>query len=550
MLALLDTDRLDAEQADYLHTARESANHLLDLLNDILDISKLESGRLTIVPHPLDLHRLLRDVHALMALSAEAKDLALRVHVAPELPRWVLADGKRLKQILFNLMANAVKFTDEGEISLSVTTRPAPADALGAEPMHELRFVVRDSGIGMSEATRARLFQRFSQGDDSTSRRFGGTGLGLEISRSLARMMGGDITVDSRPGLGSVFTLSLDLPGAPPEHDRAARADGGPAAAVPGLAPADAQAPVGTLDLVVADDHPVNRKFLAILLGRMGHRVRLAANGAEAVSLVAERVPDLVFMDLHMPVQDGLQATRTLRAGPLSMARVPIVALTADAFADTRTRVLEAGMNNVLTKPVQADDIEALLGAMFGGRASARAADAGPPGTAAAPETAPSPGTARARTSPPPMPMTHAPATAPAPAALQPSQAERRRFRTSDVAAHLDMAVIGDVCVGVTLAGYQSVLTGFLDDDGGSAANLMAALERRDSAALKTLAHAVKGASASLGLRAIHALALRIEREGAGFDADACDSAAAQVRELMTTARALLQRMGFIRPAA
>ena len=131
-----------------MHTARDSASHLLDLLNDILDISKMESGRLAIVPPPLDLHRLLRDVQALMALSAEAKDLALRVHVAPELPAWVMADGKRLKQILFNLMSNAVKFTDEGEVSLTVTTRPAPADALGAEPMHELRFVVRDSGIG------------------------------------------------------------------------------------------------------------------------------------------------------------------------------------------------------------------------------------------------------------------------------------------------------------------------------------------------------------------------------------------------------------------
>jgi hypothetical protein len=154
------------------------------------------------------------------------------------------------------------------------------------------------------------------------------------------------------------------------------------------------------------------------------------------------------------------------------------------------------------------------------------------------------------------MPTAIATAPAPAPAVLQPGQpgqpsgsGERRRFRTSDVAAHLDMAVIGDVCVGVTLAGYQSVLTGFLDDEGGSAANLLAALERGDSANLRTLAHAVKGASASLGLRAINALALQIESDGAGFDAARCAETAAQVRERMTTARALLQRMGFIRPA-
>jgi two-component system, sensor histidine kinase len=537
MLALLDSDRLDADQADYLRTARQSATHLLDLLNDILDVSKLESGRLDIVPHTLDLNRLLRDVQALMALSAEAKGLTLTVHVAPELPPWVMADGKRLKQILFNLMSNAVKFTDEGEVSLTVSTRPAPADALGAEPMHELRFVVRDSGIGMNEAMRARLFQRFSQGDDSTSRRFGGTGLGLEISRSLARMMGGDITVDSKPGLGSVFTLSLDLPGAKPDMVEASSAS---ANLPPSHRPGSAEDGEG-LDLVVADDHPVNRKFLHILLRRMGHRVRLASNGAEAVALVAERVPDLVFMDVHMPVQDGLQATRNLRAGPAAMARVPIVALTADAFADTRQRVFDAGMNNFLSKPVQPDDIEALLSALFGARARGRRADgadfddSGHARLWSAEQPAAAPAPAPPPLSTPPLP--------PPPAAAAP----RRRFRASDVATHLDMAVIGDLCVGVTLSGYQSVLAGFLSDESGSSANLLAALDRADGAALKPLAHAVKGASASLGLRAVHGLARRIEAEGAGFSPADCTAAAAELRELLDTSGALLQRMGFHR---
>ena len=536
MLALLDSDRLDAEQADYLRTARESATHLLDLLNDILDISKLESGRLDIVPHALDLNRLLSDVQALMALSAEAKGLTLTVHVAPELPPWVMADGKRLKQILFNLMSNAVKFTDAGEVSLTVTTRWAPADALGAEPMHELRFVVRDSGIGMDEAMRARLFQRFSQGDDSTSRRFGGTGLGLEISRSLARMMGGDITVDSAPGLGSVFTLSLDLPGAKPDMLESL---GTPADLLPPAGPGAADAGAG-LDLIVADDHPVNRKFLRILLRRMGHRVRLASNGAEAVALVAEQMPDLVFMDVHMPVQDGLQATRTLRAGPAPMSRVQIVALTADAFADTRQRVFDAGMNNFLSKPVQPDDIEALLSALFGVRARGqRAGGADFDDSALAPLLADDPA---ATPAPPPLKKP----TSPPP---QAAAAPRRRFRASDVAAHLDMAVIGDVCVGVTLDGYQSVLAGFLGDESGSTANLLAALGRADGAALKPLAHAVKGASASLGLRAVRGLALRIETEGDGFSPGDCAAAAAELRELLDISRALLQRMGFHRAA-
>ncbi len=562
MLTLLDSDRLDAEQADYLRTARESAHHLLDLLNDILDISKLESGRLDIVAHPVDLQRLIGDVRALMALSAESKGLALRVHVASELPCWVLADGKRLKQILFNLMSNAVKFTEQGEVSLTVTTRPAPADALGAEPMHELRFVVRDSGIGMHDAMRARLFQRFSQGDNSSSRRYGGTGLGLEISRSLARTMGGDLTADSKPGLGSAFTLSLDLPGCRPDTSDPSNSPSHRANRTPAGALADSDTH-GSLDLVVADDHPVNRKFMAILLRRMGHRVRLASNGAEAVALVAAQVPDLVFMDLHMPVQDGIEATRTLRAGPAAMARVPIVALSADAFADTRARVLAAGMNNFLSKPVQADDIEAMLSAMAGTRASGwrvAGADPGNPAPPAPALPAPPLDTARSTvtallTPPPPLSAClSAPLSAPGapvkPAPTVPAQATRRRFRTSDVAAHLDMAVIGEVCVGITLAGYQSVLVGFLDDDAGSLVKLRLALERGDSAALKRLAHAVKGASASLGLRAIHALALAIEADGA--DGQYADSAAAaeQLRELVATACALLQRMGFIDPAA
>jgi signal transduction histidine kinase/DNA-binding NarL/FixJ family response regulator/HPt (histidine-containing phosphotransfer) domain-containing protein len=537
MLALLDSDRLDAEQADYLRTARESATHLLDLLNDILDISKLESGRLEIVPHALDLNRLLRDVRALMALSAEAKGLTLTVHVTPELPTWLMADGKRLKQILFNLMSNAVKFTDKGEVSLTVNTRWAPADTQDAEPVHKLRFVVRDSGIGMDEAMRARLFQRFSQGDDSTSRRFGGTGLGLEISRSLARMMGGDITVDSKPGMGSVFTLSLDLPGAQPDMLEALNA---PADLRPPASPGAQDAGEG-LDLIVADDHPVNRKFLRILLRRMGHRVRLASNGAEAVALVVEQVPDLIFMDVHMPVQDGLQATRTLRAGPAQMSRVQIVALTADAFADTRQRVFDAGMNKFLSKPVQPDDIEALLSALFGARARGRRggwADVDDP--ALAPPLADNPAAAA------PAPQTvKTPPSSPPPAAAAP----RRRFRASDVATHLDMAVIGDVCVGVTLGGYQSVLDGFLGDESGSTANLLAALDGADGAALKPLAHAVKGASASLGLRAVRGQALRIETEGAGFSPGDCAAAAAELRALLDTSRALLQRMGFHRAA-
>ena len=538
MLALLDTRRLDAEQADYLSTARQSATHLLDLLNDILDISKLESGRLDIVPHTQDLRRLLRDVHALMAMSAEAKGLRLQVVVADAVPQWVLADGKRVKQILFNLMSNAVKFTPQGEVSLVVNALPA-VDEGRSGAIHELSFVVRDSGIGMDEAMRGRLFRRFTQGDASTSRRFGGTGLGLEISRSLARMMGGDIAVDSAPGKGACFTLRLLLPATEPDRPAGGstfRAD------TPGDgSPDDTTTSHDGLDLLVADDHPVNRKFMAILLSRMGHRVRLAQDGAEAVAAVIAQVPDLVFMDVHMPLQDGLQATQTLRALPAPAGQVPIVALTADAFADTRRRALAAGMNNFLSKPVQPDDIESLLAAHFGHRAfGARPAPA-PLKTAAALMPSPSTPPPSFPTSPSPQADRSRPAEAPAAADTAP----RRRFRVSDVATHLDMAVIGDVCVGVGLAGYQSVLVGFLGDESGSQAALLAALGQADADVVRERAHAVKGAAASMGLRAVRDATSRLETEAQHLGDAERAAAATDLRSLLDTTRALLQRMGF-----
>ena len=533
MLALLETGRLDDQQADHLRTARQSATHLLDLLNDILDISKLESGRLEIVPHALDLPRLLQEVRSLMALGAAAKGLTLRLEVDPGVPTWVLADGKRLKQILFNLMNNAVKFTDRGEVALAVGAVPAPRGG-----GHALHFQVSDTGIGIDEAMRARLFQRFTQGDASTSRRYGGTGLGLEISRSLARLMGGDIGVDSTPGQGSRFTLRLVLPDAPPEP--ALPASRAPAAAPTPAPAAPADAP---LDLLVADDHPVNRKFMAALLRHLGHRVRLAADGAEAVAEVQRQLPDLVFMDLHMPVQDGLQATRRLRALPPPAGRVPVVALTADAFADTRERVLAAGMDDFLSKPVRPDEIAALLQARFGARAAERPAaraqgdgpgrhggDGGVHGGPSRPDT----GDLDADTVP------NDPATDPD------ASAPRRRYRAADVAEHLDMAVIGEVCVGVSLGGYRTVLGSFLADESGSQAALLAALDRGDTAALAERAHAVKGAAASLGLRALQATAAGLERQGAGLDAESLRAAAATLRTQIDAARGLLQRMGFL----
>ncbi|MEK8025393.1 ATP-binding protein [Pseudaquabacterium rugosum] len=563
MLALLESSRLSAEQADHVRTARESARHLLELLNDILDISKLESGRLEILPWPLDLHRLVEEVQLLMTLSAEAKGLRLEVTISADVPHAVVADGKRLKQILFNLMSNAVKFTDVGEIRLDVRL-DGPLGASG----WPLKLAVSDTGIGIAPEVRSRLFQRFSQGDASTSRRYGGSGLGLEISRSLARMMGGDIAVESQPGHGSVFTLGLTLPAC----ELATEAPEPPAPRLPPVPPEQA------LELLVADDHPVNRKFMALLLSRLGHRVRLVANGAEAVTAVHQRRPDLIFMDLHMPVLDGLQATRTLRALPGDAGRVPVVALTADAYLETRDRLHEAGVDHFLPKPVQPEDIEQLLIRLFGERARARRPEApatGTAGTATQPPADRSQGTPAAPPAASPtkrsasvVDVRQAPATigrvstddvrtaerqpvpapdAPAPA-LAPAGSPRQRFRASDVGQTLDMAIIGEVCVGISVQGLRSVLSSLFGDEAGTLRGLREALQQElpVTGEIARRAHALKGAAASVGLRALAEQARQLEDEGETMPPAHRRQQAAELDARIEFSRALLARMGLL----
>ena len=432
MMSLLQEGGLSPRQAVYLDTARESAHHLLTILNDILDISQLESGRLHVAPQTVDLPQLVAQVDALMRVQAHARGLALDVHLGPEVPRWVRADPTRLKQILFNLLNNAVKFTPAGAVSLTV--------ASGAAGW--LEFSVADSGIGMDEATLGRLFQRFMQGDDSPSRRASGTGLGLEISRDLARLMGGDITARSEHGVGSTFTASLPLAAASP----------------PAVAADDAQRPADAnaraLRVLVAEDHPVNRAYLEAVLERLGHQAVFAADGDGAVRAVEDQPAgaefDIVLMDLHMPGMDGFAAARTIRAMPPPRGRVPIVALTADAFPASRELALEAGMEGFLTKPAHLPQLREAL-ARYGGGAT-------PGAPAATVETA------------------------------------------VETGALLDLATVDDVRRALSAVKYGALLGSFLS--GGSAAigELRAAMNEGSRADLRSRAHALKGAALSLGL--------------------------------------------------
>ncbi|MDE2627297.1 MAG: response regulator [Burkholderiales bacterium] len=460
MMSLLQDGGLTPKQASYLDTARESAHHLLTILNDILDISQLESGKLQVVPQTVDLLQLIAQVDALMRAQAHAKGLALRVDVAPDVPRWVRADPTRLKQILFNLLSNAIKFTGTGTIALGVTVSGGG----------RLDFSVTDTGAGMDEATLAHLFQRFVQGDASPSRRATGTGLGLEISRDLARLMGGDITVRSQPGVGSTFTATLPLPSA-----------GAPAlAANDAIPPADGRA--APLRVLVAEDHPVNRAYMEAVLDKLGHHAVFTADGAAAVRAVEEQPLsepfDIVLMDLHMPGVDGFTAARAIRALAPPRGRVPIVALTADAFQESRHLALEAGMDGFLTKPAHLPQLRETLQRYGGGAAAGRPA---PAAAVLAGEHAGTPADTYADT----------------------------HVDTSD--AVLDRTTLDELREALSSDKCAELLGAFFAGRAQTLDELRRAAATGALADLRNRAHGLKGASSSLGMRGVADVADRLQ---------------------------------------
>lgn len=339
MLTLLDNASLTSQQRDYLGTARDSAMHLLGVLNDILDVSTMESGTLKLSVSPIHLPSVVHEVDGLMQVAARDKGLELNIYAAADLPGWVEADATRLRQIMFNLINNAIKFTSEGSVIAELTRAPVGKTGVA--------FTVRDTGMGMDEETVSRLFTRFYQADNSLRRRIGGTGLGLEISRNLARMMGGDIQVSSQLGVGSVFTVHLDLPEA--------------------KAPVEAE-PVSVigsiqrkLKVLVAEDHPINLKYMSILLEKMGHEATFCENGQEALQLLAREPFDVVLLDYHMPVLDGLATTEAIRRLEGEVSGIKVILVTADVVNDTRKRALEVGVNEFTSKPLQAEDLRRAL---------------------------------------------------------------------------------------------------------------------------------------------------------------------------------------------
>lgn len=340
MSDLLMEQRLEEPSRQYVATIHGSAGLLLELINDLLDFSKIEAGRLELEQRPLALGELVDGVVALLAPRAEARGVALRVCLDDGLPAWVLADAGRLRQVLLNLVANAVKFTEKGEIRL--TARP--------EASGQVRFEVADTGPGITPEQQSWIFEPFRQGDASTARRFGGTGLGLAICRRLVEAMGGRIGVESETGVGSRFWFLLPLAPAPAPASSPATGD----EAMEPIAP-------GGRRLLVVEDNPVNQQVARAMLERLGFHVTIAGSGARALQAAARESFDLIFMDVQMPDMDGLETTRRLRERGDRASRVPILAMTAGGPGGEPARCLAAGMNGYLTKPLS---LEALAGCL------------------------------------------------------------------------------------------------------------------------------------------------------------------------------------------
>lgn len=442
MLSLLRDSPMDATQADYVDGALKSANHLMAVLNNVVDLSRIEAGRMEVHREPVDLARLVRDMGGLASPMAKSKGLRFHTRVDDAVPRWARLDATRVRQVLFNLLSNAVKFMDRGEVHLTLSMG-------GAAPGGEmrLRFEVRDQGVGMDGPTVASLFQRFARGSGTAGRRTEGAGLGLQISLALARLMGGDILVTSQPGVGSTFDLVL--PCEPCTEPEAHSARNGVIVAA-----------AGTLRVLVAEDHPVNRRYLAALLARLGHEAVICSNGAEAVEAAAKGDFDIVLLDVRMPVLDGWEAARRIRALRPQGERLPIVALTADATAEARRRTVEAGMDEFLAKPVRPAELALVLERM-GGRNS---------------------------------------------------HAHGSNGSGGDDARHpLGLTEMEELSESLGVQGYRDLVFELCDEAGPTLAGLRAALDAGDAGVVAGKAHELKGAALTLGLGALAAVARDME---------------------------------------
>lgn len=342
---LLET-QLDPRQKEFAEAIRHSGELLLNVVNDILDLSKIEAGKMDLEEIHFNLRELLQHAVSTMSFTAATKKVGLRAEIAADVDTWVQGDPGRLRQILNNLIGNAIKFTNEGQVIVRVTTAErTPGDS-------RLKIEVEDSGIGISPAALKRIFVPFSQAEASMARRFGGSGLGLSISKQLAQKMGGEIGVSSQLGKGSVFWFTVTLrPGqAPLSEDLSKSARAAPL--VPENRP---------FRVLVAEDNHINQIITVAMLKSMGCTADVVVNGLQAVEAVEIRDYDLILMDCQMPELDGLEATRRIRAGPPKNKNIPILAMTANAMKGDEEICLQAGMDGYVSKPISSGNLAKVL---------------------------------------------------------------------------------------------------------------------------------------------------------------------------------------------
>ena len=449
---------LNPEQRDHIETARRSGEALLSVINDILDVSKVEAGELEIELVPFRLRDCLDEAVRLVADQAARKALPIVSRIGDGVPAAVVSDAGRLRQILVNLLDNAVKFTASGTVRLEVEAGPAAEDGTV-----ELRFAVRDTGIGIPADRLDRLFKPFGQADSSTSRLYGGTGLGLVISRHLAERLGGRTWVESAPGRGSTFFFTIRCQPAQ-------------------VAPAPAPTEIEDLEsphlserfpwrILLAEDNPVNQRVEQLMLARMGYRADVAADGYEVLDALRRQRYDLILMDVQMPGMDGLEATRRLRAEMPAERQPRIIAVTASVLANQREACFAAGMDDFVGKPVGFAELRSAL-LRAGGQAS------------------PAP-----------------PAPAPPPEALPDA--------SLDLALLDGLRRLGEV---TNKPLVQEIVDSFLAEAPRRLALLRDALGREDAKDLAFLAHSLKGSSGQIGAVRVAALSLELEQKGRSAD--------------------------------